>query len=73
MLGYAPGVKEGDRVAQGQVLGYVGMTGNAPVTHLHFEIQRAPADGKWWHGEAVNPYPALISGHVESADVSQGG
>jgi murein DD-endopeptidase MepM/ murein hydrolase activator NlpD len=73
LQGYAPGVKEGDRLVQGQVIGYVGMTGNAPVPHLHFELQRASDDGKWWRGEAVNPYPALLSGRIESAELAQGG
>lgn len=64
LRGYAPGVSEGDRLAPGQVIGYVGMTGNAPVPHLHLEIQRAPADGKWWRGEAFNPYPSLLAGRI---------
>ncbi len=63
---YAPGLKEGDTLAQGQAIAYVGMTGNAPVPHLHFEIQRAPDDGKWWRGEAFNPYPSLLAGRILS-------
>jgi peptidoglycan LD-endopeptidase LytH len=58
---YAPGIKEGDRVARGQVIGYVGSTGNASPEgpHLHFAISRLGPDKKWWQGEAINPYPAL--------------
>ena len=63
---YAPDLKEGDTLAQGQAIAYVGMTGNAPVPHLHFEIQRAPDDGKWWRGEAFNPYPSLLAGRILS-------
>jgi murein DD-endopeptidase MepM/ murein hydrolase activator NlpD len=58
---YAPGLKEGDQVARGQVIGYVGFTGNASPEgpHLHFAIARLGPEKKWWQGEAINPYPVL--------------
>jgi murein DD-endopeptidase MepM/ murein hydrolase activator NlpD len=58
---YAPGLAEGDAVKRGQVIGYVGSTGNAPAhaPHLHFTIFRLGQDKRWWKGEAVNPYPYL--------------
>ena len=58
---YAPGLKEGDQVSRGQVIAYVGSTGDASPDgpHLHFEITRLHADKKWWQGDAVNPYPIL--------------
>jgi murein DD-endopeptidase MepM/ murein hydrolase activator NlpD len=61
---YAPGIKEGDRVTRGQVIGYVGFTGNASPDgpHLHFAIARLGPEKKWWQGEAINPYPALSGG-----------
>lgn len=56
------GLAEGDRVRQGQVIGYVGMSGNAPVPHLHFEVQRLTSARNWWQADSINPYPLLISG-----------
>ena len=65
--GYASDLKEGMTVEQGRVIGYVGQTGNAPVPHLHFEVQTANAAGDWSKGEAMNPYPLLKAGKVEIA------
>ena len=61
---YVPGIKEGDQVSRGQVIGYVGSTGDASPDgpHLHFEITRLHADKKWWKGDAINPYPILREG-----------
>lgn len=57
--GYAKGLAEGQPVKRGQVLGYVGTTGNAPANtpHLHFAISRVEKKGQWWGGAPVNPYP----------------
>lgn len=56
---YADGLKEGQRVARGDVLGYVGTTGNAPpnTPHLHFQLMRYRGNGRWWDGDPINPYP----------------
>ncbi|PYQ57729.1 MAG: endopeptidase [Acidobacteria bacterium] len=61
---YAPGLKEGDQVAKGQVIAYVGSTGDASpdAPHLHFEITRLHPDKHWWEGDPVNPYPVLRQG-----------
>lgn len=58
---YAPGLAEGAPVRRGDLIGYVGSTGNAPADapHLHFTIFRLAADRQWWKGEAVNPFPYL--------------
>ena len=58
---YAPGLKEGQEVKQGDAIGTVGSTGNANPAgpHLHFAVHRM-AEGEDWHeGTAVNPYPLL--------------
>jgi murein DD-endopeptidase MepM/ murein hydrolase activator NlpD len=61
LQGYAAGLAEGQQVKQGQVLGYVGDTGDAGPgnTHLHFAINRMEPGQGWWQGAAVNPYPIL--------------
>jgi len=58
---YAEGLREGQKVARGQLLGYVGTTGNAPknTPHLHFAIYRAVDPKQWWGGAPVNPYLVL--------------
>ena len=58
---YAPGLSEGAKLERGDLLGYVGVTGNAAAgaPHLHFAIFRLGPDRHWWQGEAVNPYPFL--------------
>lgn len=58
---YAPGIADGQAVQRGQVIGYVGSTGNASkdAPHLHFAIFRLTPEHKWWQGEAINPYPIL--------------
>lgn len=61
LQGYAPGIHEGQIVQAGELLGFVGDTGNAGTGnfHLHFGISRMlPGDG-WWKGLPVNPYPLL--------------
>lgn len=54
LAGYAPGIRNGSTVKKGQLIGYVGTSGNAKGTppHLHFETH-VPA------GSAINPYPIL--------------
>jgi murein DD-endopeptidase MepM/ murein hydrolase activator NlpD len=52
--GYAPGIQAGMRVAAGQLIGYVGETGNAAGPHLHL-AHILPS------GQYVNPYPVVAS------------
>jgi murein DD-endopeptidase MepM/ murein hydrolase activator NlpD len=58
---YAYGLKEGMQVRKGQVLGYVGSTGNASpaAPHVHFAIFKLGPDKRWWEGVPINPYPIL--------------
>jgi peptidoglycan LD-endopeptidase LytH len=60
---YADNLHEGDAVSQGQILGYVGTTGNAPpnTPHLHFAVFELGDDRRWWKGTAIDPYPLLKS------------
>lgn len=58
---YAPGLKEGAALRRGDVIGYVGSTGNAApdAPHLHFAVFLLGPRKEWWKGDPVNPYPAL--------------
>lgn len=60
----AAGLAEGDSVQQGDVIGFVGQSGNAPVPHLHFEIQRLTPERRWWVADSINPFPYLVSGRA---------
>lgn len=58
---YADGVAEGQKVRKGQVIGYVGISGNAPkdTPHLHFAIFRLTSAKRWWEGTPIDPYDVL--------------
>jgi peptidoglycan LD-endopeptidase LytH len=58
---YVSGLAEHQPVRRGQLLGYVGSTGNASESapHLHFAIARLGTDRSWWKGDPINPYPLL--------------
>ena len=60
---YADNLVDGMQVKQGDIIGYVGTTGNAPpnLPHLHFAIARASDVRDWWKGTPVNPFPLLAS------------
>lgn len=59
--GYAAGLREGQQVHRGEVIGYVGTSGNAPrnTPHLHFAVVRLDPDRRWWGGTPTDPYPLL--------------
>jgi peptidoglycan LD-endopeptidase LytH len=55
---YRPGLKDGQRVKRGEVIGFVGSTGNANVLapHLHFQVMRNDNLREWWKGTPINPF-----------------
>jgi peptidoglycan LD-endopeptidase LytH len=59
--GYAQGLAEGQRVERGEVIGFVGDTGNAAPGdyHLHFSVAILEHPGRWWEGRNVNPFLLL--------------
>lgn len=59
---YADGLVEKQTIRRGQVIGYVGSTGNAnpDAPHLHFAIFVLGKERHWWEGTAINPYPLLV-------------
>jgi len=61
LLGYADGVTEGKQLRRGEVIGYVGDTGNAAPGqfHLHFAILKTQSPRKWSGGDPINPFPLL--------------
>lgn len=58
---YAPNIKEGMKVKRGDLIGFVGTSGNAdPQTpHLHFAVFALGTEKQWWKGSPINPFPML--------------
>ena len=56
---YAKGLHDGQQIARGDVLGYVGTTGNAPkdTPHLHFQVVRIVTGKRYSDGPPLNPLP----------------
>ena len=58
---YEQGLVEGMSIRKGDVLGFVGTTGNAPkdTPHLHFQVMLYRGRGQYWGGDPINPHPYL--------------
>lgn len=69
LQGYAAGIREGIPVRRGEVIAYVGDTGNAGRGnyHLHFSVGVLRDPSRWWESENVNPYPLLAGEHARGA------
>ncbi len=61
--GYCRGLAKGARLVRGQVIGFVGTTGNAHrrEPHLHFQMMVRPNGGRSWDGDAIDPLPFFTS------------
>ena len=64
---YAAGLAEGGLLKRGDLIGYVGSTGNASpdAPHLHFAVFVLGPEKKWWQGTAMNPYPLLALNKID--------
>jgi murein DD-endopeptidase MepM/ murein hydrolase activator NlpD len=62
LMRYADGIEEGRQVRRGEVIAYVGDTGNAGAGnyHLHFAISKVTSRRQWSGGDPINPYPLLV-------------
>ncbi len=60
---YRRGLHDGQPLARGDTLGFVGTTGNAPpgTPHLHFAISLLGDPRRWWDGTPVNPWLLLAA------------
>jgi murein DD-endopeptidase MepM/ murein hydrolase activator NlpD len=58
---WADGLRDGAPLRQGQIIGYVGTTGNAPATtpHLHMAVAYTSDVSRWWKGTPVDVRPLL--------------
>jgi peptidoglycan LD-endopeptidase LytH len=58
---YADGMEVGRIARQGEVIAFVGDTGNAGAGnyHLHFSVSIVADPKRYWEGQNINPYPLL--------------
>ena len=60
---YARDIANGRVLRKGDVIGYVGFTGNASPDgpHLHFAVFRLGEGKRWWEGTPINPFPLWVA------------
>jgi len=60
---YADGLREGLHVERGDIIAYVGSTGNADprAPHLHFAVFELGRAREWWKGTPIDPYASLVA------------
>lgn len=70
---YAPSIDEGDLVRQGDVIAYVGHSGNASASapHLHFGVYTVTDPNRWWHGRDLNPFVLLTGPEGKATTTAQ--
>lgn len=66
---YGAGLRGGVPLERGQIIGYVGSTGNASPTapHLHFAIARSADVKRWSRGKPIDPLPVLVASMGQTA------
>jgi murein DD-endopeptidase MepM/ murein hydrolase activator NlpD len=66
---YAEGLQEGKVLKRGDLVGYVGVTGNSDpnAPHLHFAVVELTPEKEWWKGTPLNPFPLLTTEQAQPA------